>query len=748
MKKSIARRTIHNEKTTINKWLRTMMKSQLYKQKIFSNIMFALIMMGLSTSGLAQLNLESVDHKRKSNGSVEFVFKFDGNITKPNVFMTSNPARLAIDMDGVVNNSNVKLLSISQGNTKSIRIVSTNKKTRAVIDLFQPAHHELEVDGNELLVTIFGSENKSEKSNLIDNRFSIENVDFRRGEKGQGKIIITFNKPGAIVNLREAANSLKLEINATDLPEELDNKLDVVDFATPVSYIDVKSRNGNVKIDVSANGNFEHFTYQTGSQYVIEVMEISQEVQTAAQSLDTEIIYDGDKVSFNFQDIPVRSVLQLIADISEFNIVVSSSVEGSVTLRLNDVPWDQALDVVLDSMQLGKRQKGNVITISPASEIEARNKAVLEAFKDKEEFEPLKTIYIQINYSKAGELAALLSGEGDAGSGEDGGLLTDRGSVTFDERTNTLLVTDIPSKLLVVEDLVRQLDISVRQVQIESRIVVATDKFGDELGVRFGVNGSREDSYGNIISTGGSLTGLDQLNSAAINNRINSASGSGLPNFTPGTRGSPIIGPSLGERLNVNLPSASSTASKWAFSVLAADYLLDLELSALETEGRGEVISKPRVIATNQTKAVIKQGVEIPFQTISGGGAGGTQTITTTFKEAVLSLEVTPLITPDDKVDLTLKINKDSIGEFVPSSNGGTVPSIDTRSIETRVLVSNGQTIVLGGIYEEVKRTDRSKVPVLGDIPGLGVFFRNKSIQNDKAELLIFVTPTIIKESL
>jgi type IV pilus assembly protein PilQ len=306
-----------------------------------------------------------------------------------------------------------------------------------------------------------------------------------------------------------------------------------------------------------------------------------------------------------------------------------------------------------------------------------------------------------------------------------------------------LLVSDIPDRLIVVQELVKALDVAIKQVQIESRIVVASDKFGDELGVRFGVNGSKEDSHGNILSTGGSLAGLDRLNSASIVNRINSPSGSGLPNFTPGTGGDPIIGPTLGERLNVNLPSAVGNASKWAFSILAADYLLDLELSALETEGRGEVISTPRVVTTNQTKASIKQGVQVPFEQSSSSGA-----TTIAFKEAVLSLEVTPLITPDDRVDLTLKINNDSIGENVPTSLGGSIPTIDTRSIETRVLVDNGQTIVLGGIYEQIKRSDRSKVPVLGDIPGLGALFRNKSIQNDKAELLIFVTPTIIKESL
>lgn len=731
-----------NETTTKIKWLGNRMKSRTYKKEMLSNFLLTVLLTMVTTSIFAQ-NLESVDYNKTSAGAIEFKFKFDGEIQKPNVFMTANPARLAIDLDGVVNKSGVKILSVSQGNAKSIRIVSTSEKTRAVIDLISSSHHEVEVNGFELLVKVFPNIGNKINVDPSNNRYSVESVDFRRGEKGEGKVIVTFNKPGAIINLRETANSIKLQVSSTDLPESLDNKLDVVDFATPISYVDVRSSNGNVNLEINANGNFEHFEYQTGNQYVIEVFDNTENIQTNAETLENEIVYDGNKVSFSFQDIAVRSALQLIADVSDFNLVVASSVQGSVTLRLNDVPWDQALDVILDSMQLGKRQKGNVITISPAKDIEEREKQHLESLKGKQDFEPLKTIYIQVNYSRAGELAQLLTGEDTEGGGESTGILSTRGSVSFDERTNTLLVTDIPDRLLVVEELVRKLDVAVRQVQIESRIVVASDKFGDELGVRFGVNGSKEDSYGNIISTGGSLAALDSLNSAAINNRINSASGSGLPTFTPGASGTPIIGPSLGERLNVNLPSATGSASKWAVSILAADYLLDLELSALKTEGRGEVISTPRVVTTNQTKAKIEQGVQIPFEEASSSGA-----TTISFKDATLSLEVTPLITPDDRVDLTLIIKNDSIGEIIPTALGGSVPSIDTRSIETRVLVDNGQTIVLGGIYEQVKRTDKSKVPFLGDIPGLGALFRNKSIQNDKAELLIFVTPTIIKESL
>lgn len=732
----------NNFKTkTVNKRLGNRMNTRTYTHnKLFNNLLILMLLLA-STTIMAQLRLESVDYNTGLDGSVEFHLKFDGSIDKPEVFMTARPARLAFDMLGVQNDSGVKLMPISKGNTKSIRIVSANDKTRAVIDLVKSAHHELKVNGNELTVTIFGNSNKAwNNANAKDSVYNIENVDFRRGKDGQGKIIIVFNKPGVLVNLRESSDTIHLEINSTKLPEKFDNKLDVIDFATPVTYVDVRARNGNVKIDISGTGAYEHLAYQTGNQYVIEVSKIKSTAENKATSLAEEVVYEGNKVSFNFQDIEVRSVLQLIADASQLNLVVADTVEGNVTLRLNNVPWDQALDIVLNSKQLDQRRKDNVIWIAPAKEIADREQEKLEALRGKEEFEPLKTIYIQINYAKAEEFATLLTGGNSAGisggtevEGQSNGLLSARGSVSFDERTNTLLVSDIPDRLKNVEKIVTMLDIPVKQVQIESRIVIATDKFGDELGVKFGVTGSKEDSHGNILSTGGSLAALDRLNSNSISNRLNSPSGSGLPNFTPGS-------PSLGERLNVNLPAVAGNASSWAFSILAADYLLDLELSALETEGRGEVISTPRVVTTNQKEALIKQGVQIPYEE-SAASPTGVPTIS--FKEALLELRVTPLITPDDRVDLTLKVTKNTVGEFF---NG--VPSIDTREIDTRVLVGNGQTIVLGGVYEQVKLVEHSKVPVLGDIPGLGALFRNKAIQNDKAELLIFITPTIIKESL
>ncbi|MCF6288234.1 MAG: type IV pilus secretin PilQ [Proteobacteria bacterium] len=735
-----------NNIKTLNarKGLGNSMKSRIYTQNIIHNFLILLVFLMTSSSLLAQLNLESIDYSNSLDGSVDISFKFDGNIQKPEAFVTTRPARIALDLDGVYNNSGTKLLTISQGNTKSLRVVSTNDKTRVVIDLLKSAHYKIQAIGNELIVTIAGNKLllSSQSQNQTDRQYSIEGVDFRRGKDGQGKIIIALDKPGAVINLRESANKIKLEINATTLPEMHDNKLDVIDFATPVSFVDVRARNGNVVIEVMINGNFEHMAYQTGGKYVLEVAEKVEKIETSAQALNKEIVYEGNKVSFNFQDIPVRSVLQLIADASQLNIIAANSVEGSVTLRLNNVPWDQALDTVLNSMQLDKRQTGDVIWIAPAQEIADREQQKLLAWKEKEEFEPLKTIYVQINYAKAEELAALLEGDGGSADTETGGgqgMLSDRGTVTYDARTNTLLISDIPDRLIVVEELIRNLDVAVKQVRIQSRIVIASDKFSKELGVRFGVTGSKQDRNGNIISTGGSIRALDNLNNAAMANRLNNPSGSPFPNFTPGVVGGPILGPSLGDRLNVNLPAAAN-AAQWAVSILAADYLLDLELSALDSEGRGEVISTPRVVTTNQHTAIIKQGIEIPYIT-AGGSVSGVSTVA--FKEAVLELEVTPLITPDDRVDLSLKVTKDTIGEFFAG-----VPSVDTRVIETRVLVGNGQTIVLGGVYEQVTNTARTKVPVLGDIPGLGVLFRNKSTTNDKAELLIFVTPTIIKESL
>lgn len=708
--------------------------------------MICLVLCFLMSQANAQSTIENVTLNSGENGAVKINFQMSGQVTEPKVFSTNLPPRLALDFENTRNNSDMDSQSIGMGQAKGLRVVSAGSKTRAVIDLTGPAEHRLAVDNNSVTVTILPGQRYTQQSN--DQQTTVNDIDFRRGEEGQAVVQVGLSDPNAIINISENMDKVVIEVANASLDESLDLKMDVIDFATPVKYVDARQRGNDVKIELEAMGGFEKMAYQTGNRYTVEISEQQVDTESTSRLLEDEIEYDGHLVSFNFQDIPVRSLLQLIADASQLNIVVADSVQGNVTLRLNNVPWDQALDIVLRSKQLDQRRRGDVIWVAPAAEIAELEQKKLEAISKKQELEPLDNIFIQVNYAKAEDLANLIRGEaGGQGGGGGGGtnkLLSDRGSVTFDERTNTLLVTDVPDRLRVIQNLVDTLDRSVQQVQIESRIVVASEKFGDELGVRFGVTGSHEDRYGNIISTGGSAAALDRMNNAALINRYNSSSGSGLPTVTPDDEASsPIAGPPIGERLNVNLPAAASSAGRWAMSILAADYLLDLELSALETEDRGEVISSPRVITANQTQAVIQQGVQIPYEEATSSGATSIQ-----FKDATLSLEVTPLITPDDRIDLTLNVKQDAIGQEVSTALGGSVPSIDTRSVQTRVLVSNGQTVVLGGIYEQVRRTTRSKVPVLGDIPGLGALFRNKAVQDEKAELLIFVTPTIIKESL
>ncbi|WP_223787855.1 type IV pilus secretin family protein [Marinicella meishanensis] len=706
-------------------------------------VTFSVFCLFVINQAMAQSAIENIDVRTGENGVVVVDFTFSDSAVQPEVFSTNLPPRLALDFSGTNNASNKRNMAIGTGGLKGLRVVSSNDKTRVVMDLMNAMQHEIMTNDNVVSVAL--SSNRNQSTSRSAENTAIEMVDFRRGTEGQGIVQLSLSNPNAVINYTETLGKITIEVANSQLSADMDRKLDVIDFATPVTFVDARQRGTDVKIEVEISGSYDKVIYQAGNEYNLEIKELDLDAIASSKLIDDEPVYSGNLVSFNFQDIPVRSVIQLIADASQLNIVVADNVEGNVTLRLNNVPWDQALDIVLQSKQLDQRRRGDVIWVAPAADIAAREQEKLESLSKKEELEPLDNIFIQVNYAKAEELASLIRGTGGDG-GDAGGntLLSSRGSVTFDERTNTLLVTDVPDRLIVIQELVTTLDRSVQQVQIESRIVVATERFGDELGVRFGVTGSHEDKYGNIISTGGSSAAVDRLNNAALLNRYGSFSGSGLPTLTPDSEPAENIpGAPLGERLNVNLPAASSTAGRWAASILAADFLLDLELSALESEDRGEVISSPRVITANQTQAVIKQGVQIPYEQSTSSGA-----TSISFKDAVLSLNVVPLITPDERIDLTLLVAQDSIGEEISTSLGGSVPSIDTRSVETRVLVNNGQTVVLGGIYEQIRRTTKSKVPVLGDIPGIGGLFRNKAIQDDKAELLIFVTPTIIKESL
>jgi len=498
----------------------------------------------------------------------------------------------------------------------------------------------------------------------------------------------------------------------------------VIDFATPVQLIDSFGVNSGVRVELSTKGLFEHLAYESGNDIVIEVSTTTQAAQ-AVQDVEVKFFeektYEGTKVTFNFQDIPVRSVLQLIADVSDLNIVVADSVAGNLTLRLTNVPWDQALDIVMDARNLDMRKNGNVIWIGPTAEIAAREQQLLQAQMDRRILEPLQTVLIPMSYAKAADLASLIQ-ESSSQADAESGLLSERGSVTIDERTNTLLVTDTAEKIIEIQELITALDYAVRQVQIESRIVIASSDFAHELGVRFGVTYLHAGSNIGVIAADGRAA--DTVN-PAINPREDSL----------------LDIPIYPNRYQVNLPAPSQTASTIGMSFLTGDLLLDLELSALESEGEGEVVSTPRIVTANQAEAFIQQGVEIPYEEATSSGATSVQ-----FKEAVLELKVTPLITPDNRIQMDLNVKQDTVGEIFQTARGGSVPSIDTRELETQVLVANGDTVVLGGIFQDESGSKEEKVPWLGDIPGLGVLFRRRANESKKRELLIFVTPSIVED--
>jgi type IV pilus assembly protein PilQ len=553
---------------------------------------------------------------------------------------------------------------------------------------------------------------------------SISNVDFRRTRDGGGRVVVNLTDPSTPVDIRQEGGRVIAVFKDTSLPAELMRRLDVMDFATPVTTVDTLRTNLDSRIVISADGKYEQLAYQSDNEFTIEINP-APETADAESSLFSETKeYEGQRLTLNFQDIETRAVLQLLAETSGKNIVVSDTVQGNVTLRLRNVPWDQALDIVMTTKGLDMRQNGNVIMVAPAEEIAARETADLEAQLAISELEPMYSEFLQVNYAKAGDLAALIDGSSGGNS-----MLSDRGSLGVDDRTNTLLVQDTAERLQDVRRMVRTLDVPIKQVLIESRIVVVNDDFSRDLGVRLGLSAFNESNTG-LTTISGTGAGTDTMISSYLD---------GLGSILPGT---PLLEyPDLSNRYNVNVPIAEA-AGRFSLAVLENDYLVDLELTALEAEGRGEIVSTPRVITANQSEATIKQGVEIPYQQSASSGA-----TTVSFKEAVLELVVTPQITPDNNIIMDLRVSKDNVGEIISTGGlGGTVPSIDTRSVETQVLVADGQTVVLGGIYETERRETISKVPFLGDIPFAGALFRSKQRVDNKAELLIFVTPRILEE--
>jgi type IV pilus assembly protein PilQ len=538
-------------------------------------------------------------------------------------------------------------------------------------------------------------------------------------------VLVTLTDPSTPVDIRQEGGRVVAVFKDTSLPSELMRRLDVMDFATPVTTVDALRTNSDTRIVISAQGTYEQLAYQSDNEFTIEINPAVEDDEQQASLFSETKEYTGQRLTLNFQDIETRAVLQLLAETSGRNIVVSDTVQGNVTLRLRNVPWDQALDIVMTTKGLDMRQNGNVIIVAPAEEIAARETADLEAKRAITELEPLYSEFLQVNYAKAANLAALISSTEGQNS-----LLSDRGTVSIDDRTNTLLVQDTAEKLLDIRRLVRTLDIPIRQVLIESRIVIVNDDLSRDLGIRLGLTGYNENGDDGVTVISGTGTGTDTMINSALDNLADPNNGTIFP----------IQLPDLANRYNVNVP-IQNAAGRFALAVLESDYLVDLELTALEAEGRGEIVSTPRVITANQKEARIEQGVEIPYQESASSGATTTQ-----FKKAVLSLTVTPQITPDNNIIMDLLVSNDTVGDLVASATGGFVPSIDTRAVETQVLVSDGQTVVLGGIYETERRETITKVPVLGDIPGVGNLFKSRQNVSNKAELLIFVTPKILTE--
>ncbi|WP_291230025.1 type IV pilus secretin PilQ [Dokdonella sp.] len=733
-------------------------------------VLAAMSLLGPAIASQAQAEnvLRDISYTALPGGKVEVTLKFDGPAVAPQAFATETPPSIALDFADTRNAFAKRRVEIGTGAASSVSALEAGGRTRVVVDLFRAAGYDTRINGNNIVVSInsgvIGSSTaaaaaaKADPTKSVTHAAALEisNIDFRRGKNGEGRVIVRFNGPGAAVNLKREAGNIALELMNVQVPANQARHLDVLDFATPVQSIDTKARGTGARIEIVAKAPYQELAYQSGDEYVVEVAPKKDDVKARGKNAQPE--YNGSRVTFNFQDIPTRSVLQLIADVSDLNIVVADSVQGNVTLRLINVPWDQALDIVLQAKGLDKRQRGNVIWVAPQKEIAEREEAIADARLKMETKEELVTDYIPISYGKAKDIAALLTkdtqtnqagGQAQSGGGalDTRGFLSARGSVSFDDRTNTLLVSDIPSKIQEVRQLIAVLDRPVQQVLIESRIVIATDSFARELGAKFGISGGYEDHNGNVVSTAGTVAGTDQMSNVVLNNRFNGP-GRGMPNTAPSQIGGGLLVPTLANRLNVNLPAANR-AGAFGLAILGADYLLDLELSAAQTEGRGEVISSPKVITANQREASIKQGVEVGYLQYSGGAAaGGVAVPTVAFKEADLELKVTPTITADDRVVLNLNVKKDSVSGFVDIPGGGSVPTVDKREVSTEVLVDNGQTVVLGGVYEVNKSDKINKVPMLGDVPFIGNLFKNTARSDTRAELLIFVTPRILSDNL
>jgi len=689
--------------------------------------------------------LQSINVQPLIGQQLQLTMHLSGPAPQPLSFTIDNPARISIDLPGTTLALPSRRIDVHSQGIESILAAEAKDRSRLVVELDRMIPYSMRVDGNDIVVTLgAGSSDVAAAQPAAQASTTpaaasaaqpdtsaeapagpraISNIDFRRSADGAGRVIVNLTDPHTQINLRQVGDQIVVDFEGTELPNKFLKRYDATDFGTPVTGFDVTRSGEGTRIVISATGNYEQLAYQTDNQYVIEVQPQRRATAVAEQPRK----YTGERLTLNFQDIDTRAVLQLLADASGQNIVVSDSVKGNVTLRLQNVPWDQALDIVLKTKGLDKRQDGNVIIVAPAEELAAREKAEFAATKDLQELEPLHSEFMQVNYAKAADIAALIKPKvtGGTGAAMNATMLSPRGSVSVDERTNTLLVHDTADRIADIRRLVATLDIPIRQVLIEARVVIVNDDFKRELGTVLGLTGVTKNGPG-IITTTGSAAGVDNILSSTLG-------GASFPSTIP-------TGTNALNRYNVNLPTPDAGGSI-AFGVLGSDYLVDLELSAAQLETRADVISAPRVVTANQKKAVILQGTEIPYQESASSGATTIQ-----FEQAVLSLTVTPQITPDNRIILDLDVKDDSVGTVVVQSGGVNVPAINTQEVTNQVVVNDGQTVVLGGILETTHRDQEQKIPVLGDIPVLGNLFKQTIKTNDKDELLVFVTPKILHE--
>ncbi|WP_395320415.1 type IV pilus secretin PilQ [Variovorax sp. UC74_104] len=711
---------MNHKKSTMAQWLRA--------------AGLGLLAFGALAVAHAQNAIEAVTSSTQSGSEVIRIDLAQPLAAVPAGFTVQTPARIALDFPGVTNAIGRSAIEVNQGNLRSVNVVQAGERSRVVLNLKQATAYKAEIQGKSLLVVLDPVAGPALAASPASTAFAenrnrdmlpLKDVDFRLGSDSTGRVIVDLPNNQVGVDVKQQGKSLVVEFTKSTLPEGLRRRLDVADFGTPVQLITSQQTGDRVRMTIDAKGDWEHSAYQSENQFVVEVRARKVDPTKLTQGVG----YNGEKLSLNFQNIEIRSLLQVIADFTNFNIVTSDSVSGALTLRLKDVPWDQALDIIMQAKNLGMRKNGSVLWIAPKDEINAKEKLEFEAKAAIENLEPLRTQSFQLNYTKAIAIAQGLTGTGAGGGGGGGGtttrILSPRGSVIAESRTNQLFVSDVPSRLAQVAELIQKLDVPVRQVLIEARIVEASDTFGKSLGVRLGggIAGER------FASSGG--------NRAFGNLGV-------MPVTTPGTNGGATTATSTFTNSNfINLPAGDAggtgnAAGTFAISLFNSSFsrMLNLEISALEADGKGKLVSSPRVITADQTKALIEQGEEIPYQQATSSGA-----TSISFRKAVLKLEVTPQITPEGNIILTLDVSKDARG--VNTSAG---PAINTKHVQTEVLVENGGTVVIGGIFELTETNDESRVPVLGEVPYLGALFRKRERVANKTEMLVFITPKMITD--